>query len=244
MSDIDDFIEHFGVKGMRWGVRNNHSQNTSSSSYSVDKDGRVTIDKGHQLQRVFQTGKGSDGSKGTNYFSFTKKDNAIYVQMMAAGIDSRFGFLRKLASDKVSTMVAKEPLKSPSRKEAFDLLKSTINEVGPSKGIKPFNKDFSDKGALLWYQEANTKIVLQKNTALNKVYFEKLRKKGYNILLDEMDTGFLSELPIVVLNGEKSLRPISMSDISGADVRTAKAFLKDNGGDTIRSINELHKQSR
>ncbi len=208
------------------------------------KMAELLLIKGTNFNEYFRRVRAQISARVQIIFSFTKKDNAIYVQMMAAGIDSRFGFLRKLASDMVSTMVAKEPLKSPSRKEAFDLLKSTINEVGPSKGIKPFNKDFSDKGALLWYQEANTKIVIQKNTALNKAYFEKLKKKGYNILLDEMDTGFLSELPIVVLNGEKSLRPISMSDITGADVRTAKAFLKDNGGDTIRSINELHKQSR
>lgn len=246
IQDVKDFLEHYGKKGMKWGVRNTRTLKKSSPTYSVDKEGRITISKGHQLRRVFKAGKAEDGSTGTNYFSFSKKDNAIYTQMMSAGIASRFKFLRNLAADKASTMVATETLKSPSRKEAFDILKSTIDEVGAQKGvngIKQFNKDFSNKKALLWYQEANAKIVLDKNTPLNKAYFGKLRKSGYNIILDELDTGRLSELPIVVLDGGKSLRPIKISDVSGADVKKATAFLKANGGKTIRSIKELQTQS-
>lgn len=30
--DVDDFLEHFGVKGMRWGVRKNQSDSTGNSS--------------------------------------------------------------------------------------------------------------------------------------------------------------------------------------------------------------------
>lgn len=235
-------ITHYGIKGMKWGVHKARPSSSRKPSYSVDKEGRITIQKDHRVQRVFDSKNGSSsGSDGANYFSFTEKDNSIYVQMMAAGVDSKFKIIRKLASDKVSAMVAKETLRSPSRKEAFDVLKETIHQVGPPKGIKPFDKDFGHKNALEWYREANTKIVLNKQSSFNKAYFGNLRKKGYNILLDEMDTGFLSELPIIVLDGAKSLRPISVSDVTGQDLKAAKAFLKAHGDTTIKSIEDYSK---
>lgn len=239
-----DELSHHGVKGMKWGVRKERPTGSGNPSYSVDKEGRITIEKGYQLQRVFDSKVGAtSGSTGANYFSFTPKDKNIYVQMMGAGIDSKFNIIRKLASDKISVTVAKEPLKSPSRKEAFDTLKESINQAGAPKGIRPFDKDFTSKGAEAWYQEANAHIVKDKNSSFNQVYYGNLRKKGYNMLLDEADSGFLSELPVIVLDGAKSLRPLSVSDLSGKDVKAAKSFLKDHGGTTIKSLNESSKDS-
>lgn len=236
-------LMHYGVKGMKWGVRKEQDATSGSkSSYSIDKEGRITIPKGYQLQRVFDSKVGAtSGATGANYFSFTEKDKNIYVQMMGAGIDSKFNIIRRLASDKISQTVAKEPLKSPSRKEAFDILQASINQAGPPKGIKPFNKDFSSKGAEAWYKEANARLVRDKDSSFNQVYYGNLRKKGYNMLLDEADTGFLSELPVIVLDGAKSLRPISVSDITGKDVSAATSFLKAHGGDTIKSLSEQSK---
>jgi len=236
---VEDLF-HYGVKGMKWGVRKADAPSSRRPSYSVDKDGRIAIEKGYELQRVFQSGKSEDGSQGSNYFAFTEKDKNVYVAMMAAGIDSRISIIRKLASDKVSTMIATEELRSPSRQEAFDILKQTIDEVGPVKGVKQFKGDFSDPKALLWYQDANTKFVLDRGSEFNKAYSANLRRKGYNILLDEMDSGFLSELPIIVLDGSKSLRPITVSDVRSEDVKTAKAFIKKVENQSVRSLEEFY----
>lgn len=239
VTDIDNFLAHVGVKGMKWGVRKEKS--TGTPKYSVSKDGQVQIDKGYKLQRVYQAGKTADGSKGTNYFSFTEKDNHTYVQMMGAGVDSKIGFLRKLASNTISTSVAVEPLKSPNRKEAFEILKESIAQAGTAPGVRVFKKDFSDEEALDWSQNAQGQLALGKDSALKQTYYKNLRAKGYNILLDETDSGFVSELPIVVLDGAKSTRQIQVSDLNRQSLDTAKEFLKQNGGKTIRSLEELAK---
>ena len=232
-------LKHYGVLCMKWGVRKDRPSGSRKPSYSIDKEGRISIDKGFKLQRAFKSGKYSDGTSGANYFSFTEKDNNIYTHMMAAGIESRFKIIRNFASDQVTSVVAKEPLKSPSRKEAFDILNSTIKELGKDANIKPFKKDFDSRGALSWYQNVNANLATKKDTPLYQAYFKNLQKSGFNILLDEFDAGLFSELPVVVLDGSKSLKPVSISDIKGDDVKAAKAFLKENGGATIRSLEEL-----
>ena len=234
----DKALAHYGTKGMKWGVRKERTSSPREKGYSVDGDGRITISKGHELQRVFESKKSGDGSEGANYFSFTERDKNTYVMMMGAGIDSRFKILRKLASDKVSTMVAKEELRSPSREEAFDILKDTMSEAGTTKGVRPFSKDFSDPEALAWYQDANTRIVLDKGSDLHQAYFSNLRSKGYNILLDEMDAGFLSDLPIIVLDGANSLRPMTVRDLQGQDVKTARALIKQEGNRSVRQLED------
>ena len=147
VTDVDDlYLEHYGVKGMKWGVRKDRSRKNSNTrpseksdlsakGYSVSKDGSISIKKGHTLQRVYKSSgknKGETGSSGTNYFSFTTSDNQAYISMMGAGADSKFKFLRKLASDKVASFEVKENLKSPSTKEAFEIFNSIADK--PYKG--------------------------------------------------------------------------------------------------------------
>ena len=94
-----DELQHFGVKGMKWGVRKDrkresnlaynrevydsgrrnyvHPQNAKyvkqNASYKINKDGSMHIDAGFVINRVVDREAG-DGSKGINFFSFTPTD--------------------------------------------------------------------------------------------------------------------------------------------------------------------------
>ena len=245
VTDTDHFLSHYGVKGMKWGIRKEASRSSREPSYSVDPDGRILIDKGYKLQRVYQSGKNgratNDGTTGTNYFSFTEKDNHAYISMMGAGVNSKLSFLRKLASDTISTSVATEPLRSPSRKEAFEMLKASIDEAGTQRQIRRFDGDFSDPDALDWYQNASGVMGLSGKTPLQEAFFKRLKNKGYNILLDETDSGFLSELPIIVLDGASSTKQVRVSDIDTARLQEAKTFLKSKENLYIKTLEDHYK---
>lgn len=247
-SELDDFLAHYGVMGMKWGVRkDNYSSGyipknkIKTPGYSIDKDGRLEIDKGFRIHRMFQE-KHSDGSSGSNYFSFTKEDNDRYLVMMGSGVDSRFKFIKNLVSSKLSIFVAKESLRSPSKREAFVILQETLKESKDPKQ-KPFKGNFEDRGAQDWYETKSANLVHKFNSETKNAYINNLRKKGYNILIDEVDSGFVSELPIIVLDGKKSLSLIGISDISGDEVRRAKKIVSDMDDKPLKSIDDFIKDS-
>lgn len=213
---IENYLKHVGVKGMKWGVRK--SKENSGKGYSVDKDGRISIEKGFILQRIYNKNKQNSGEFGTNYFSFTKKDNDTYLTMLGAGAHSKIAFIKKLASDTISRSSAKERLKSPSREEAFNIL----NESLKNSGKKGFSGSFKDPRALEWYKKENARVVKSRKTIEFEAYKKALLKKGFNILLDESDAGFLSEMPILVLDGGRSIKKVTISDFSKSSLDAAK----------------------
>ncbi len=42
MNDVDEFLEHFGVKGMRWGVRNAASSKKKKTSSDYKEAREIT----------------------------------------------------------------------------------------------------------------------------------------------------------------------------------------------------------
>lgn len=226
-------LKHYGVLGMKWGIRNNRE--SSGKGYSVDKDGRISIEKGFILQRVYNKNKQDSGESGSNYFSFTKKDNGTYLAMLGAGAHSKIGFIKKLASETMLRSSAKEPLKSPSREEAFNILNESLKNAGK----KGFSGTFKDSRARNWYVEQNARIVKSRKSIEFQEYRKLLLKKGFNILLDEADAGFLSEMPILVLDGGRSLKKISISDFSPETLNAARKRLLTQ--DMNRSMEEISK---
>ena len=268
-------LYHFGVKGMKWGVRRyqnpdgtltangkkrreselaynkdvydsgrrdyehkeNHKYINKNASYKINKDGSMIIDKGYVMNRIIDR-KANDGSYGMNFFSFTEGDKASYTAMMAGGAHSRFKIIRKLASGYLSQQVTTESLKSPSTKEAYDILKETYSDKKPKSKIPPY-----EKGGRDWYLEFNAGLGNRKakDDAIVSNFIDRVQNRGYNMLADDNDgpNGLgLAEAPVIILNGQKSLKPLSLKDISQDQIDTAKKFSKDYGS---KSLDEMIK---
>lgn len=119
-------LYHYGVKGMKWGVRRYQNKDGSltsagktryavetSKSIKVNKDGSKTIPSGFNFNRV---GKSSlDVNKsGALYVSYGKQDAARYVKSLGPTL------IRKLlgtSGDTVQHITVKSPLKVPSDKD-------------------------------------------------------------------------------------------------------------------------------
>jgi len=207
-------IKHYGVPGMKWGVR---KQRPAISSENL------VIKKGTVLNRV--STRSDESNAGHAYATFKKKDSLGYMQRSML-----FGATYNMK------MVATEDLIAPSQKQRVDAF------VELMKNSKTFSQSMaqaqakqqifgSEKGFQKKYdklittgKEANAykdfKVVIGFNKDLQKQYFDNLKKKGFNLTLDEADAGVLSESPIIVLDRKNSLKVVSVDKVT-------MDFLKD-----------------
>ena len=211
------YLIHWGIKGMKWGVR--RYQNTDGSltpagkkryspgelgrtpvqkGVSIKSDGSISISKGVSLQRLVSDK--SRSFKDVTYASVLEYDNAKYVNYI--GGKGFFGGGR----DKVLTIRANEDLKAPSlddaskimvemlrtnpdfRKKFTNCLGNTVND----KELKKMVEDPTGSTAKAWYDELNVSMTFTPDFDENAPYIQKtfskaLQKKGYNMLRDEND---------------------------------------------------------
>lgn len=256
---MENTLYHYGIKGMRWGVRRFQKKDGSLTpagkeryspeslgrtavpkGVSVNADGSISVSKGTSLQRLV-----SDKSremKDITYASVLEWDNAKYVKYI--GGKGLFGGGR----DKVLSMRANEDLRAPSVDEAskimVDLLtnnpefrkrftNSFNNEPVSDKELARMKKDPTGSDAKAWYDELNIAMTFSPDFDANAPFVQKafstaLQKRGYNMLRDENDfQNKVAKAPVIILNPEKTLSVVSMTDITD-ELRTASKETLDD----------------
>lgn len=249
---------HYGVKGMKWGVRNDRPSGVAREgpNYRLFKDGSIQLDKGALVQRIVRKhsglmgGSGSDlGVSGGMYASFLPSDKHLYEH----GFGRAKGLLVKEASQVLSFTV-KTPMKSPGIVEARELyfemlrndpeaygkVKSNIRGMNVDKVMGGKNEAAKNELYATAYDAANYNPKLSE---VNQKYTDTLKKHGYNLLMDPADSLFGEfDAPVVILdpgkNVELSSRRIvdkeSQKRVSKQvreDIRTSKGktFLSELG---------------
>ena len=206
---------------------------------SVKADGSISVSKGVSLQRLI--GDESKPLKDITYASVLEYDNAKYVKYI--GGKGIFGGGR----NKILTIQAKEDLKAPSVNEASKIMvemlqtnpkfrSSFTNMLGNTvsdKELKRMIKDPTGKDAKAWYTELNISMTFDPETDSSAPYIQKtfsdaLQNKGYNMLRDENDyQNKVSKAPVIILNPEKTLKVVEISDITDELRNTSKQVLND-----------------
>jgi hypothetical protein len=206
---------------------------------SVNADGSITVSKGCSLQRLVNDS--SRPLKDLTYASMLEYDNAKYVKYI--GGKGLFGGGR----NKVLSIKANEDLKAPSMDEAskimIDLFRNNsefrnrftniLGNTVSDKELARMVKDPTGVDAKAWYDELNVSMTFSadfdKNAPfIQKTFSDALQKKGYNMLRDENDfQNKVAKAPVIILNPEKTLTVVGVSDITDELRSASKETLGD-----------------
>ena len=249
-----DHVElyHYGVKGMKWGVR--------KTRYRSDYDYDTVIKKGSSIQNI-SAEKERDLTKDYVYTTYTNKDRESYSSFYADEL-KRSGFRTIYKND---LKVVKD-ITIPSQKKAVEIFKETFAKdpdgmarcIARTKAdisfFKKFGKTFNmDVESRLYrkymeagedwlntkgYETFNSLIIEPKIKKARNAYFDTLLSKGYSGILDTNDINneYRSEAPVIVIDPKNNLKRGSAQKISIKEINAACRKYEEKYPETIINL--------
>lgn len=229
----DQELLHYGIKGMRWGVRRTREQ--------LGYEDKIVVKKGTMAQRI--TSNPHETNSGKTYISYKELDNLRYVAESQEGLnvwsaESPYGYKvkLKLTNDLVSPSYnervdafIKATLKDDAQKVGNEIYNannlSKIMARENNKKAKEFVKGFQDKKVKITLDEAYADFSrsLMNSEHNRKIFFDELKNRGYNAVIDDNDAkGDWVEAPMIVFEREKNLKQVSYTKLTDKDVIDAQ----------------------
>lgn len=210
-AELEDFLKHFGVKGMKWGVRKQKDKINRSTR---------TIKKGTEIQNISSRQYVKNGRH--MYGAYTSYDKNAYTDLMGNFMYNERGYKNnfvvkkdiKIPSDKVLVNEFTAMVKRNPKMVARDMSKA-YNEVSllTSKSVKHYEKKLNKiSDSDLKRGEKITKdyisiLVSNKASKSRAEFFGALIKKGFDGMSDVNDRDQLwgTQDPLIIFNPNKSL---------------------------------------
>ncbi len=206
--------------------------------YKINKDGSIEIGKGAELQRIISNPGSKQDLDGQLYVSINKHDNSNYMKSYTyEGLS------------KALTLTAKSTLKSPSTDDAaklffdivdknpkcyeeFQQIANTFDDLDNTNlrnNIKEIVKgDATKKGLDNYYYTANYWLVDDDYLpTTKKIFYNELKKNGYNMLKDEYDAAGGIRAPLILLDGKSSVNIKSAELVTKAMQKDAAEYIDD-----------------
>jgi hypothetical protein len=211
----------------------------SMNDYKQMSTKATEIPSGKTLYRLTRTPNDISLS-GHTYVSTNKKDAEIYRGLLPA--QRLFDPIRK--SDykpqyEISLKTTKT-LRGPSEKERIDILSKLVDDKTAVNG-KMSIREYYKKSNVISRKEAKTATGLElalithrrihqnmfvRKDPISRSYMDAVRKKGYDMLSDDNDSGIVAKSPMIILNPQKSTQPQKITALSNDDILKAQINLR------------------
>ena len=254
-----DELRHYGVLGMKWGIRRYqpYPKGKHGTFLGQDRDDDIVVKKGSSAYRL-QTGDKISGS-GQLYVSFDKLDTLAYASVTSSGEPGGLGVNMKDGSGNIVTVKLNRDIIAPSYQKTMDAFIKTIDEIGAKQVAREIHS-LDDKTLPKWKQADNKERAKQfvkdcrhltvdemrdraymsftrtfmSDTNARSIFFDSLRKDGYNALIDENDKKFgsgFTKTPMIIFDRGDVKKATSVS-ISEKDAEYFRE-LYFNGNDEL-----------
>lgn len=224
-------LVHFGVLGMKWGVRRyqEYPKGKHGTFLGQTRDNDIRIKKNASAYRVQSSGELK--GEGHSFISLDKLDTLEYIQAAVNGdgiaIDAKMGD-KKFYN---VTLKLKNDVIIPSYQKSMDAFIKTVDSIGAKKIAKDFNdvqdaksfiKDYKKLKVDKFRDEAYVHFVTSfiKDTNAKRTFFKELSDQGYNAIIDENDFRFGSggtKTPVIIFDKQKTIKKVDATKISEKD---------------------------
>lgn len=198
-------------------VKESVSRLWSSKNYLTDevmnREG-ITLPSGKQFNRLSKAAESTFSE--TTFATSTMDDFNRYVS----------GFREELKGDSLFhvTFKAKKDIKVPDTKTVMNTLEEVMKEGKYSYAKQAYvpQKVTKEKVVNTFNKLAGSSYTDDIGTRL----MDKLRKKGFSAIVDEMDQGVIGDMPLLIIDPEAFTAKVANA-LSEADIRQAESLLKE-----------------
>ncbi|QZD97800.1 hypothetical protein SEA_NADMEG_18 [Gordonia phage Nadmeg] len=200
--------------------------------YSKLENGKEYIEKGDTLNRIVR-GVDNRALSGRLYVSQLESDNEMYKAVIPA-VQKKFAFGQKEYHSVYQVeLEAKKRMAMPSEKVRIDTFIDTIQTPEGRKWMKEsgYKEEINELNAkeqgLKAYKKFN-KVAGNQDLPITDVYFNKVKKQGYDAILDDNDAGIWSKKPMILLSAQSTTKVKSVRQLSADEINQAQRNVLSN----------------